>query len=430
MAPPGAPPARAALHPGRPLRVGVVLEATAVDIACGGPAVVELGSGAVVGRFRRLRITPADSGMLAVEPAGAERRLFPDTLRFDPAPGQALAANGTAYRGGIEVYSDGRGTLTAVNRVDLEAYLLGVVPLEIGDPGPASQEAIRAQAVAARTYAVSHLERWPELGFDLYGDVRDQAYGGTAAERPVTSRAVAATTGIIATYHDQPIGAYYSAACGGMTAAVDETWNFPPEDYLRPHKDRRGDADFCRFSKNYRWQERWSASDFLDLLSRNLPAEFGASSPPGELEEVRVEARNSSGRVRRLAVRVGGREVVIGGDRVRWVLRRPGGSILRSSAFDIHVVGRGGRVEGVVADGAGNGHGVGMCQAGAIQMAAEGYDYGQILSHYYPGIRLTRLREPGLVGQPWFRPGKPLGAYVNMAPSSDRQSFPIPGRGL
>lgn len=425
----GAPPARAAVDPGRPLRVGIATEAAAIDVACGEPAVLESKQGMVSGRFRRLRITSGENGALAVEPDGAERRLLSDTLCIRPPAGQALGVSGTPYRGAVEIFGDGGGTLSAVNLVDLEEYLLGVVPLEIGDPGPASFEAVQAQAVAARTYAMSHLERWPELGFDIYGDVRDQVYGGTQAERPVASRAVAATSGVVATYRGRLIGAYYSAACGGTTAAVEETWNFPPEDYLRPRKDRRGGADFCRNSKHYRWAERWSASEFMELLGRHLNTEFGGVPPEGELEDVRVTERNTSGRVRRLVVRAGGRDLAIGGDRVRWVLRRPGGAILRSSAFDIEAVRRGGQVEEVIAHGAGNGHGVGLCQAGAIQMAAEGHDFEAILMHYYPGIRLARLRAAGLSGRPQSLVPLLAGASVRSTPSPFLTSTPPANRG-
>jgi stage II sporulation protein D len=380
--------------------VGIAVEAAKLEITAGQPANLERAGGQVVGRFRGLQLTAASENTISVQPAGSEPRVLPDTLRIRPPAGHALAMDGIAYRGWIEVYPDGRGTLTAVNLVDLEEYLLGVVPLEIGDPGAAGFEAVMAQAVAARTYTVSHLGRWPEQGFDLYGDVRDQAYGGVAAERPPASKAVAATTGLVATYRDKLIGAYYSAACGGTTAAVEETWAFPPEDYLRARQDRRGGADFCRESKHYRWEERWPAAEFMQLITRYLTAEFGGSVPEGELEDVRVTERNSSGRVRKLVVRAGGREYTMRGDRVRWVLRRPGGgAILRSSSIDLELIRRGGQVVEVVARGAGNGHGVGLCQTGAIQMAREGYDYPEILGHYYPGIRLTRL-QPGMAARP------------------------------
>jgi len=257
---------------------------------------------------------------------------------------------------------------------------------------------VDAQAIAARTYAVAHLDRWAELGFDLYGDVRDQVYGGLSAERGDASRAVQATDAIVVAYEGVLIGAYYSAVCGGMSAAVEETWALPPAPYLRAHPDRLDGADLCRESKHYRWEEKWTGSEFMALLARTMTAEFPGPAPAGELEDVRIAERNSSGRVRVLVVRAGGRDHRLGGergDRIRWVLRRPGGTILRSTLFDVETIRRGRRVEAVVVRGRGNGHGVGLCQIGALRMATLGYDYTDILAHYYPGTQLVRLRGRG-----------------------------------
>ncbi len=399
--PPTAPPAaRLPLLPDRPLRIGIAVGKDSLAVTAREPVVLETIRGEVSGRFRRMSLSASVPGRIRVHPGGAEPRVFADTLRLRPPAEMLLAADGVSYRGWIEVFADQGGRLTAVNVVELEDYLLGVVPLEIGSPGAEAIEAVKAQAVAARTYAVSHLERWPELGFDLHGDVRDQAYGGESAERPGASRAVTETSGVVAVYNGVLIGAYYSAACGGMTAAVEETWNFPPEPYLEPHPDRQGGADFCSASPHYRWEERWTGNEFMNLLERYAGKEFGGPEPQGPLEDVRVVARNSSGRVRVLEVRAGGREYRLGGergDRIRWVLRRPGGrgAILRSTQFELEVEKRGNRVETVVARGAGNGHGVGMCQAGALGMAARGHDHADILEHYYPGIRLVHLDDGG-----------------------------------
>ncbi len=335
-------------------------------------------------------------GALRVQPAGHPPRTFGDTLRITPPPGSPLSLEGKALRGDILLFSDGSHGLIAVNELDLEDYLKGVVPLEIGTPPAESFEAVKAQAVAARTYAIAHLSRWRSLGFDLYGDERDQVYGGIPAETESGTRAVTETAGIVATYGGVLIGAYYSAACGGLTAAVEETWSFPPEDYLKPHPDRLGGNDFCRFSRHYRWQERWTTAELSALLGQYYVAEFGGPAPAGEVEAVAIVSRNSSNRVKELRVTVGGRHHTLRGDRIRWVLRRPENRILRSSSFEIEEERRGGRLRAVVARGQGNGHGVGMCQTGALEMAKEGHPYDAILRHYYPGIGLERLREPRL----------------------------------
>lgn len=399
--PEAAPPARLPLAPGRPLRIGVAVERESLLVTASAPLVLERG-GEVIGRFRRLVLAVAGDGQITIAPAGAGSRTVADTLRLRAQSESApVTVDGVTYRGTVAAFADGRGGLTAVNAVELEDYLRGVVPLEIGSPGPGAHAAVEAQAIAARTYAVAHLDRWSELGFDLYGDVRDQVYGGLAAERADASGAVQGTDAIVAIFAGVLIGAYYSAACGGMAAAVEETWNFPPAPYLAPHPDRMDGEDFCRGSRHYRWEERWTASEFMALLARTMTAEFPGPAPAGVLEDVRVAARNASGRVRILVVRADGRDYRLGGergDRIRWVLRRPGGTILRSTLFDVETVRQGGKIAAVIARGAGNGHGVGLCQAGALGMAARGYDYADILAHYYPGTRLVRLRPEGEAG--------------------------------
>jgi stage II sporulation protein D len=410
-----APPARLPLAPGRALRIGVAVERESLLVTAGAPLVLERG-GEVIGRFRRLVLTAGGDRQITLAPAGAGPRTIADTLRFRAQSKSApITLDGVTYRGTVAVFADGRGRFTAVNAVELEDYLRGVVPLEIGSPGADAHAAVEAQAIAARTYAVAHLDRWSELGFDLYGDVRDQVYGGLAAERADASRAVQGTDAVVAVFAGVLIGAYYSAACGGMTAAVEETWDFPPAPYLAPHPDRMDGEDFCRGSKHYRWEERWTAGEFMALLARTMTAEFPGPAPAGELEDVRVTARNSSGRVRVLVVRAGGRDYRLGGergDRIRWVLRRPGGTILRSTLFDVETVRQGGKITAVIARGAGNGHGVGLCQAGALGMAARGYDYADILAHYYPGTRLVRLRQEGEASLP---PGLPLAVACSAA---------------
>jgi stage II sporulation protein D len=389
----------APIHPGRPLKVAIQLGAAELAIQSPEPITLTV-RGVTIGRFRSLGLTPAGRE-LRIAPAGQEARSLSDTLTLAPAAGLMLELNGKAYRGEIETFVAADGGLVAVNGVDLEDYLVGVVPLEIGSPPTPSYAAVEAQAVAARTYAISHLGRWSTFGFDLYGDERDQVYGGASVETPLAARAVRETQGVVATYGGALIGAYYAAACGGTSAAVEETWAFPPAPYLEARPDRDQGPDFCRNSRHYRWQERWSARDLAATIRTHLSAEVPGAAPTGALEDLAILTRNTSGRVKELRIRMGGQDYVVHGDRIRWVLRRPGGRILRSTSFDLTLeraqgASAGPILTGIVVDGRGNGHGVGMCQAGALEMAAEGRDYPAILGHYYPGIALERLREPRL----------------------------------
>jgi len=141
--------------------------------------------------------------------------------------------NEKPYRGRIEVFANTRGTLTVVNVVPLEDYVRGVVPNELSPGGWPQLEALKAQAVAARTYAVSNLGRFAGEGFDLSPDTRSQVYGGRSTEHPLTDRAVLETRGRIATYKGVPINALYTSTCGGRTEDAENIFGGAPVPYLR-----------------------------------------------------------------------------------------------------------------------------------------------------------------------------------------------------
>ncbi len=141
--------------------------------------------------------------------------------------------NEKAYRGRLEVFANTHGALTVVNVLNLEEYVRGVVPNELSPGGYPAIEALKAQAVAARTYAVSHLGQFAADGFDLLPTTRSQVYGGLTTEHPLTDRAVAETRGLVATYHGQPINALYTSTCGGRTEDVENIFGGEAVPYLR-----------------------------------------------------------------------------------------------------------------------------------------------------------------------------------------------------
>jgi hypothetical protein len=137
--------------------------------------------------------------------------------------------NGKAYRGKIEVFVNSRGALTVVNVVPLEDYLLGVIPAELSLP---SLEAQKAQAIAARTYAVANINGFARQGFDMRPDVWSQVYKGVSIETPMGTRAVRETAGMVATYNGKPITAYFTSTCGGRTEHSENIFD-KAEPYLR-----------------------------------------------------------------------------------------------------------------------------------------------------------------------------------------------------
>lgn len=143
--------------------------------------------------------------------------------------GAPVLLNGKAYRGRIEVFVNSRGSLTVVNVVPIEDYLLGVVPKELSLP---SLEAQKAQAVAARTYAIANANGFGAQGFDVRPDVWSQVYGGVSSESRMGTQAVRETRGMVATYKGKPITAYYTSTCGGRTEHAENIFD-KGEPYLR-----------------------------------------------------------------------------------------------------------------------------------------------------------------------------------------------------
>ncbi len=319
-----------------------------------------------------------------------------DTLEIRPERG-TLRWNGKSWRGGLRVFLNTRGKLTLVDRLPLETYLLGVVPAEIGGLTKDLIEAGRAQAIAARSYTLFYRGRRGSEGFDLYGTVEDQVYGPVEGERPLATECVDETRGKVLLSDGQPIRANYCSTCGGISAEVWEAWPAGTLPYLESRRDRADDGDFCAAAPQYRWRERWSAAEFLANVGRFGPRERLAlpADSLGELVDVSVLARSVSGRAWRLLVRTTAGDVVIPAYSIRQVLRRGGqpGAILRSNLFKIDVRRdpETKRAIEVVASGAGAGHGVGLCQTGALGMARGGEKAERILTHYYPRSELRRL---------------------------------------
>jgi stage II sporulation protein D len=354
-----------------------------------------------------LRLRDAQSGELLLELPGPARveagrsgervrlrvpgREVTDVFsaRAEPTGDEPLTLGGAPYRGAIEVFAVEDAGLNAVNELPLEDYLLGVVPIEIGARSPAELAAVAAQAVAARTYVVSHLRAREEMGFDVFGSVEDQAYGGMAAEREESTRAVRETAGRILMHDGLPIRAMYHSTCGGRTAAVEEVLDRTPAAYLRSVSDRAPDGtDYCSISPRYRWVESLTPAELNGRVAKQIDRIFGASAEEtGEIVGLRIAERSPSGRVKALAFRGMRSEFVLERLDIRIALQDDDGRILGSTDFDLAV-----QPDGEIElHGRGFGHGSGMCQWGAIGRARAGQSWEQILATYYPGAELVSV---------------------------------------
>jgi stage II sporulation protein D len=304
-----------------------------------------------------------------------------------------VVANGRRYRGRI-IITPGRGGLTVVNRVNVESYIAGVVPPEIGARRSDELAAVVAQAIVSRTFAIKNRGRWDAFGFDAYADTRDQVYLGVAVETDQAWDAVRRTAGQVLTYDGAVIDAYFHSACGSSTAGVDEAFaTARTRPYLRPVSDDRGDGhSYCDISPRFRWREEWDGSKLRAILSRTLAAVTPLSGDGLQrITDVTVSRTTRSGRVAELRIVFERGDIRIPGPDVRAVLRPDADRTLSSTAFQLTVSKTNGEVTRLVAAGAGSGHAVGMCQWGAIGRARAGQDFRAILSTYFPGTKIEKL---------------------------------------
>ncbi len=378
--------------PGREptLRVGLVVGAEQVVVAGQGPVEVigttrfNLPTGADV------RVITADNRVLLdgypAEPADEFEFRSLDRSRF-------MLVNGRPYRGALVVYSRDQ-TVMAVNEVGVEAYLRSVVTAEMGPRTGNESAALEAQAIVSRTYALKNRGRFRSEGYDIRASTSDQAYLGVDRETPLGVSAVENTVGLVVTHMGDLISAFYHSTCGYSTALPSEAFRSVRDvAYLRPVSDRRPSGGYyCDISPRFRWSVEWEGTELWDILRSTVPAELGVEQDMvDEIRDVRIQQKGRSGRVRELRIEVSHGEIPVFGPDLRRVLQTPERRPLGSTAIEIAVTERvEERVERVRVSGAGWGHGVGMCQWGAVARARAGQKAATIISTYFPGTHIER----------------------------------------
>jgi len=377
------------------IRIGLAVGAAELTAGGGGPLVISDPAGVRIQDViegAAWRIRPSGSGMTIAGPGGVNGGRV-DALVLTPLhPGQFVRLDGRDYRGEVAIIAGPDG-LTAVNRLGIESYLAGVLSAEMGRRDPSEVQAVYAQAVISRTYAVRNLGKRRALGFDLYGTVSDQVYGGVGAETAMSWDAVRATRTEIVEWQGKPIDAFFYSTCGGRTESGAAVFQLAGDPYLKSVSDLdpQGLA-YCRFSPRFRWREEYSGAGLETMLQKTLPGLTQVnSSSLDRVEEVKVSRRTPSGRVDAVEFRLNGRRVTVSGQAVRRAFLLPDGGMLRSTAFDIQERADGSKVSWLAIDGRGAGHGVGFCQWGAVGRAREGQTYRQILTAYYPSTNVGRL---------------------------------------
>ncbi len=302
-----------------------------------------------------------------------------------------LEIGDATYRGSLILAAgEEAGRFTIVNYIDVEDYLRGVVPLELGKRRREEMEALKAQAVASRTYAYRLLTERLNEPFDMAATVADQVYGGVSVEYRESDMAIKATGDLVMISGDSIIKAYYHSTCGGMTADVYEAFGKPSCSYLQPVKDcDEEERAWCRISTYFTWEERWPWKQFSDIVTQSLHTVAPKNGFRGVVNSIKVDERFPCGRVKRVTITGSGWSYECGGDRIRYILRRGvrGNPILRSSNFSVISNDR----NIVILNGKGYGHGVGMCQMGAVGRSQAGQDFETILKSYYKGVSIARV---------------------------------------
>ena len=336
---------------------------------------------------------PDTGGLRIVQPDGSRGPRHAGISAVNVTEHRFAMVGGRRYRGRVNVVRDSSG-LTVLNRVPVESYLAGVLGAEIGIRRNDEEQALLAQAVVSRSFALKNRGRWELLGFDAWADVRDQVYNGVSGETPEVWSAVRRTGGQVLAYDGAIIEAYFHSTCGGSTAAVEEAFKSAQDrPYLRPVSDASaGGRAYCDISPRFRWREEWDGTTLRAILSRTLPAvmHVGGDGLQG-ITDVAVSHTGPSGRVGELRVVFEHGDVRVPGPDVRAVLRPEAGRLLQSTAFQLSVTRQDGRVTRLVATGAGAGHGLGLCQWGAVGRARAGQEYRKILTTYFPGTTIERL---------------------------------------
>jgi len=338
--------------------------------------------------FSSVRVDAARrSERLVVRTSGGQLRLLALTdraervletgsgFRLEPARGRFLELEGHRYRGVIDVFINPVGTPVAVNELKLEEYLKGVVPNELGPHRFPQLEAQKVQAVAARTFAVKHLGSNARYGFDVFNDQRSQVYLGVSSERPLSDRGIRDTAGIVATFEGEPIWALYCSTCGGRTEAFHEIFKGAPIEYLMG-----GAICYDEASPHHSWEERIQIRDVQDRLDRYADV--------GRIRQLDPLRRSKAGRVVEMLFKGDEKEKILKGNEIRFALGLKSNFVTAMKP----VSDSSGYIRELRVRGKGWGHGVGLCQIGAVDLAKKGRTYQDILKYYYRGISLTKLK--------------------------------------
>ncbi len=366
-----ATPVSAAESPPPPQEIRVLVtenQNALILSARGGYEIALLPSLKVVKKGAELRNVPVAATALGIRlgreewPAGG--------FRIQASEDNSLFLNKSRFRGSLDILKSGP-SLYVINRLGLESYLYGVLHHEVSSWWP--MEALKAQAIAARTYGFYQARVNKNAEYDVRSSTSSQVYGGSTTERFRSKRAVDATAGKILTTKGKAFPAYFHATCAGTTAAAEELWKIRVEPLSGSVS-----CGYCKISPHYYWHAKVPLAEVEEKI-----AKYGR--PLGRVLSIQIISQTPSHRVGSLRIKgVNGEATVAAKDFRVWI----GGDKIRSTRFTVTL-----SEDSAEFKGKGWGHGVGLCQWGTLGQALVGRKAQTILQFYYPGSEITDLSE-------------------------------------
>lgn len=314
------------------------------------------------------------------------------------------------YGGNFIIQPNSYNDYTLVNQVDIETYLRGVVPHEIGGNAPLA--AAQAQTIIARTYALRNTRRFEADNYQLCATTHCQVYYGLTGTSKTADQAIASTKGLVLTYENELVDALYSSTTGGITSNFADIWNGENRPYLKSvidspqqiwnlnQKTLEDEANFRKFlslekgfnetgRSLFRWQKQSSLAELTKDLQKYLTRIKHPLADIKAIESITITARSSSGRILKLEVVTDLGVITLEKNEVRSALGPP-----RSTFFYLDpIYDKNKKLTGYKFIGGGFGHGVGLSQFGSYNLARIGWNAEKILEFYYPGTQVQPLNE-------------------------------------
>jgi len=330
--------------------------------------------------------------------------------------------NPRLYAGSLSIQPNAYGTYTLVNDVPLETYLRGVVPHEIGPQAP--YNAVEAQTIIARTYALRNLRRFTADDYQLCADTHCQVYKGLTGTVPTADRAIAKTKGLVLTYNNELVDALYSSTSGGITAPFSDSWNGSERPYLKavidspqpiwdlsekPLGNEQNFREFINLKKGFnesgRSPFRWRVENSLEQIQSDLQRYLERIKHPlaefTTIQQMQIVKRSPAGRILKLTVQTDKGVVELQKNEIRSAFYPP-----RSTLFYLEPLydddQENKTLKGYAYVGGGFGHGVGLSQYGSYNLANLGWSGEDILKFYYPGTEVQPLSDSIVF---WQEPG-------------------------